>query len=134
MENIKEQRFQNVWRVTPSVEVEGLEARERERVVRVIKEESVLPATGPTMQTFFQLTNDVGEVRYSALAWFQYVYALNCVPQPAFLFEIEPVTLIVTLDEHAEKAEQELQILFGRRKRERVDREIPCFLADVQVG
>ncbi len=45
----------------------------------------------------------------------------------------EPVTLLVALDQHAEEAEEELQVLFARFKRERIDGEVARLLANVQV-
>src|SRR6266849_4468664 len=47
--------------------------------------------------------------------------------------QVEPVTLLVTLNEHAEEAEEKLQILFGLLQGEWIDSEIPRLLAYVQV-
>jgi hypothetical protein len=93
-----------------------LEAAERERVLGVIEEESMLPAARPAVQALLQLANDVGEVRHSALLGFQHVQPLDRIPQLALFFEVQPVTLLVTLDEHAEEAEEELQVLFALRQ------------------
>jgi hypothetical protein len=98
------------------VEVERLKARERKRVLSVVKQEPVLPAAGPAVQAFLQLANDVAKVRDRALVRLQHVDALDRVPQPAFFFEVEPVTLFVALNEHAEEAEEKLQVLFGLRQ------------------
>ena len=73
------------------------------------------------------------KVRDRALGRLQHVHALDGIPQPAFFLEVEPVTLFVALDEHAEEAEKELQVFFGLRQRERIDGEVPRFLADVQI-
>jgi len=43
------------------------------------------------------------------------------------------VTLLVTLNEHAEKAEEKLQVLFGLRQREGVDGEVPRFLTNIEI-
>ena len=115
------------------MKVEGLEAAERERVFGVVEEESVLPAARPAMQAVLQLADDVGEVGDGSLLRLQHVYPLDRIPQLALFFEVEPVTLLIALDEHAEEAEEELQVLFGRRERERVDGEVARLLADVQV-
>ena len=56
------------------------------------------------------------EVRDGALVRLQHVHALDGIPQLALFFEVEPVTLLVALDQHAEEAEQELQVLFCRRQ------------------
>src|SRR5713226_391784 len=85
------------------------------------------------MQAFLQLANDVPKVRDRALVPLQYVNALDRVPQSAFLLEVEPVTLLVTLNEHAEKAEEKLQVLFGLRQREGVDGEVPRFLTHIEI-
>src|SRR5713226_4452477 len=85
------------------------------------------------MQAFLQLANDVPKVRDRALVPLQYVDALDRVPQSAFLLEVDPVTLLIALNEHAEKAEEKLQVLFGLRQRERVDGELPCFLTHIEI-
>jgi hypothetical protein len=38
------------------------------------------------------------------------------IPQLALFFEVEPVTLVVAFDQHAEEAEEELQVLFRGRQ------------------
>src|SRR5882672_140135 len=116
MQNVKQQRLQNFRRVVPAMEVERLKARERKRVFSVVKQEPVLPAAGPAVEAFFQLADDVPKIRNRALVRLQYVDALDRVPQSAFLLEVEPVTLLVALNEHAEEAEEKLQVLFGLRQ------------------
>src|SRR5271165_1127294 len=64
----------------------------------------------------------------------QNVHALDRIPQPPFFFEIQPVTLLVTLNEHAEEAEKKLQVLFRLRQGEWVDSEVSRFLANIEVG
>ena len=115
------------------MEVEGLKAGERKRVLGVVEEESVLPTARPAVQAFLQLADDVGKVRDRALVRLQHVNALDRVPELAFFFEVEPVALLVALNQHAEEAEEKLQVLFGLRQGEWIDGEIPRFLADVQV-
>src|ERR1700683_1260482 len=133
MQNIKEQWFQNLGRVIPAVEVKRLKALERKCVLGVVEEEAVLSATGPAVQSFFQLANDVPKIRNRALVWLQYIDALDRIPQSAFLLEVDPVTLFVTLNEHAEKTEEKLQVLFGLRQREGVDGEVPRFLTHIEI-
>src|SRR5271165_5290207 len=55
MQNIKQQWFQNLGRIVPTVEVKRLKAFERKRVLRVVKQKSVLSAAGPSVEAFFQL-------------------------------------------------------------------------------
>src|SRR5208337_1262711 len=133
MQNIKQQWFQNLGRVIPTVEVKRLKTGERKRVFSVVEEETVLSAAGPAMQAFLQLANDVAKVRDRALVRLQYVDALDCVPQSAFLLEVDPVTLLVTLNEHAEEAEEKLEVLFGLRQREGVEGEVPRFLTHIEI-
>src|ERR1700728_541349 len=133
MQNIKEQWLQNLGRVIPTVEVKRLKAGERKRVLSIVKQKSVLSAAGPAVEAFFQLANDVAKVRDGALVRLQYVDALDRVPQAAFLLGVEPVTLLVTLNEDAEKAEEKLQVLFGLRQREGVDGEVPRFLTHIEI-
>src|ERR1035441_2164741 len=133
MQNIKQQWFQNLGRVIPTVEVKRLKAFERKRVLSVVKQESVLAAAGPAVEAFFQLANDVSEIRDRALVRLQYIDALDSVPQPAFLLEVDPVTLLVTLNEYSEEAEEKLQVLFGLWQGEGVDGEVPRFLTHIEI-
>src|SRR5208282_2087622 len=133
VQNIKQQWFQDFRRIVPAVEIERLKAFERKRVLSVVKQKSVLSTTRPAVEAFFQLANDVAKVRDCALVRFQYVNTLDRVPQSSFLFEVEPVTLLVTLNEYAEKAEEKLQVLFGLRQREGVDGEVPRFLTHIEI-
>src|SRR5208283_2389060 len=52
MQNIKEQWFQNLGRVIPTVEIKRLKAFERKRVLGVVEEETVLSTTGPAVEAF----------------------------------------------------------------------------------
>src|SRR5260370_20572245 len=121
MQNIKQQWFQNLGRVIPTVEVKRLKTGERKRVLSVVKQESVLAAAGPAVEAFFQLANDVSKVRDGALVRLQHVNPLDRIPKPAFFFEVQTVTLLVALNEYAEEAEEKLQVLFGLRQREGID-------------
>ena len=76
------------------------------------------------MQTLLQLANDVRKVRDRALGRLQHVHTLDGIPQAAFFLEVETVPLSVALNQHAEEAEQELQVLFRLRQRERIDGEV----------
>src|SRR5208282_875480 len=67
MQNVKQKRLKNFRRIIPAVEIERLKALERKRVLGVVKEESVLSTSGPTVEAFFQLANDVPKVRDCAL-------------------------------------------------------------------
>src|SRR5271166_4819959 len=133
VQNIKQQWFQDLRRIVPAVEIERLKAFERKRVLGVVKEESVLAAASPAVQPFLQLADDVPKIRNRALVRLQYVDALDRVPQSAFLLEVDTVTLLVTLNEHAEEAEEKLQVLFGLRQRERADGEVPRFLTHIEI-
>src|SRR5271166_4510497 len=133
VQNIKQQWFQDLRRIVPAVEIERLKAFERKRVLGVVKEESVLAAASPAVQPFLQLADDVPKIRNRALVRLQYVDALDRVPQSAFLLEVDTVTLLVTLNEHAEEAEEKLQVLLGLRQRERVDGEVPRFLTHIEI-
>src|ERR1700675_3866839 len=94
VQNVKQQWFQDFRRIVPAVEIERLKAFERKRVLGIVKEEAVLPTAGPAVEAFFQLSNDVSKVRDCALVRLQYVDPLDRVPQSAFLFEIDTVTLL----------------------------------------
>src|ERR1700676_5073891 len=133
VQNIKQQWFQDFRCIVPAVEIERLKAFERKRVLSVVKQKSVLSAAGPAVEAFFQLANDVAKVRDGALVRLQYVDALDRVPQSAFLLEVQPVTLLVTLNEYSEEAEEKLQVLFGLRQREGVDGEVPSFLTHIEI-
>src|SRR3984957_2791950 len=133
VQNIKQQWLQNLRRVIPTLEIERLKAGKRKRVLSVVEEKAILSATRPAVQAFLQLTDDVGKVRDRALAGLQHVDALDRIPEPAFLLEVDPVTLFVALNEHAEEAEEKLQIRFCPGQGEWVDGEVTRLLADVEV-
>src|SRR5262249_11875569 len=120
VQNIKQQWFQDFRRIVPTVEIERLKALERKRVLGVVEEEAVLPTASPAVEAFFQLANDVREIRDRALVRLQYVNALDRVPQAAFLLEVDLVPLLVAFNQHAEEAEEKLQVLFSLRQREGV--------------
>src|SRR5271163_391362 len=50
MQNIKEQWFQNLGRVIPTVEVKRLKTGERKRVLSVVKQKSILSTAGPAVE------------------------------------------------------------------------------------
>src|SRR5208337_2586536 len=133
VQNVKQQRFQDLGCIVPAVDVEGLKAGERQSVFSVVEEEAVLTAACPALQAFLQFANDVRKVRDGALGRFQHVHALDGIPQAALFFEVQPVPLFVALNQHAEEAEEELQVFLGLRKRKRVDCEIARLLAGIQV-
>src|ERR1700678_3246655 len=133
MQNIKQQWFQDFRRIVPAVEIERLKAFERKCVLSVVKQKSVLSTAGPAVEAFFQLANGVAKVRDGALVRLQYVNPFKRIPEASFLPEVQPVTLLVTLNEHAEKAEEKLQVLFGLRQREGVDCEVPRFLTHIEI-
>src|SRR3984893_11263112 len=72
-------------------------------------------------------------MRNRALVRLQHVDALDRVPQSAFLLEVDPVTLLVTLNQHAEEAEEKLQVLFGLRQREGDNGESPRSLTQIEI-
>jgi hypothetical protein len=50
MEYIEKKRLQNILRITPTCEIEGLEATERERVFDVVEKEPMLTSARPALQ------------------------------------------------------------------------------------
>src|SRR5580704_8889587 len=133
VQNVKQEWFQDFRRIIPAVEIKCLKALERKRVLGVVEEEAVLSTAGPAVEAFFQLSNDVSKVRDCTLVRLQHVDALDRVPQSAFLFEVDTVTLLVTLNEHAVAAEEKLQVLFGLWQGERVDGEVARFLPHIEL-
>ena len=93
------------------MKVEGLESLERKGVLGVIEEEAILTGASPAMQPVLQVADDIGEVGNGTLAWFKKVCALDCLPELALLFEVEPEAFIVPLDQHSEEAEEKMQVL-----------------------
>ena len=133
VQHIEQQRLQHFRRIAPSLEVEGLEVAERERVLGVVEEESILACAGPAVQPVLQLADDVGEIRDGALAGSSMYMRSMAFQSFCLFFEVQPVTLVAAFDQHAEEAEQELQILRRRGKRKRIDGEIARLAADVQI-
>ena len=93
MEHVEQQRLQQLRRVAPAGEVEGLELAEGERVLGVVEEESVLACACPAIKPVLQFADDAGEIRERPLAGFQHVDPLDGIPQPDLFFEVEPVSL-----------------------------------------
>jgi hypothetical protein len=54
VKHIKEKRLQDIGRIAPSVEVEGLEIGKGKAVLGVVKEKAVLAAVRPTVQALFE--------------------------------------------------------------------------------
>src|SRR5258708_5626492 len=63
VQNVEQQWLQDFRRIVPTVEIERLKAFERKRVLGVVEEEAVLPATGPAVEAFLQLADDVPKIR-----------------------------------------------------------------------
>ena len=85
------------------------------------------------MEPLFQFADDIAEARNRALFRLQHIDPLDCIPKPALFLEVQPVTLLIALDQHTEEAEEKLHILFGGSEREWIDREVARVLADIQV-
>src|SRR5579859_7687026 len=62
MEDVKQKWLQNLRRISPAGEVEGLETAEGQSVFGIVEEEPVLSMPGPAVQTVLQLAQDVGEI------------------------------------------------------------------------
>ena len=131
VQDIEEKRLQQLGCVVPTVEVEGLESAECERVFDVVEEKSVLSGARPAMETIFQFPDDLSEIAQRPLFGFENVHSLDGAIQLALFFEIQLVSL--AFDQYAKKRIEELQIVARRLKRERVDREVPRFVTNVQV-
>src|SRR5579863_6430689 len=97
VQNVKEQRLQDLRGVSPASEVKGLELAERERVFGVIEQEPVLPLPCPTMQPILQLAENVCKVRDRALFRFENVNAFDSVPELAFVPVIKSMPRIISL-------------------------------------
>src|ERR1035441_145793 len=63
VKDVEQKWLQHLRRISPSGEVESLEAGKTERVLRVVKEKPVLTVFRPTMQALFQLSDDLAECR-----------------------------------------------------------------------
>ena len=99
----------------------------------VVEEKTVLSRPRPAVQTLLQFADDVRKIRECALFGLEHIHTLDRIPEPAFFLEVQPIALIVALDQHPEETEQELQILLGWFKRERIDREVARLLANIQI-
>ena len=55
MQDIEQERFQNIGCITPTLKVKSFKAAEGERVLDVVENEAVLAGFGPAVQTFFDL-------------------------------------------------------------------------------
>src|SRR5665213_2588347 len=121
VEHIEKQRLQHFGSITPAGEVERLEAGEAERVFYIVEEESILSLLGPAVQPLLQFADDLAESRERPLLRRDDVHPFDGLPQFALLFEVKPVTFVVTLDQHTEERKEKLQVLLRLRETERVD-------------
>src|ERR1700684_3503330 len=133
MQDIEQQGFQHVRRVSPAHEVEGLKTPERQGIVGVIKE-TMLAIFGPTVQPFLQFTDNVAEAGHGALSRFQRIDPFNSVPELPLFLKVQPIALLVSFDQHAKEAEEKLLVFFAGIEREWIDREVTRVLGDIQVG
>jgi hypothetical protein len=134
VEYVKQEWLQQLRYIAPASEVERLEIAERQRVGGIIEEKAVLPCACPAIKPILQFAKDAREIRERPLAGLQHVNTLDGVPQADLFLEVEPIPLPIAFDQHAHEAEQELLVLAGGLKRERVDREIALLPADVQIA
>ena len=70
MEYIEKKRFQQLWCIAPTVEIECLESTESERVVRIVEQKAILPGTCPAMQALFQFSHDLSQIAQGPLFGF----------------------------------------------------------------
>ena len=67
MEHIEQQGFQQIRRIAPTAEVEGLKPLEGKRVLGVVEKETVLAGARPAVETILQFAHDAGEIREGSL-------------------------------------------------------------------
>ena len=134
VQDVEQQRFQNLRRIAPAGEVEGLETAERERVFALSKRKPYWPAvvqrcsrsfSSPMMLAKFETVRCSGSRMYMRSI---------AVPELALFLVVEPIALVLPFDQYPEEGKQELQVLLRRWKRKRIDGEVARFLADVQVA
>lgn len=70
MEYIEKEGFQQLWRIAPTVKIEGLESAESECVVRVVEQKAILPGSCPAMQALFQFSHNLGQIAQGPLFGF----------------------------------------------------------------
>ena len=130
LQDVKQQRLQHIGIVRPAIEVEGLEARECERVLGIVEEMAELPGLCPAIQALPERAEDGCEVGESPYIGGQHVCALDRGEQGFFIFGRQLVAP-ADLDQNPEKQVQKVHVLVGRRKRKWIDRKAGIFEADV---
>ncbi|MEI9978200.1 MAG: hypothetical protein WDN23_04240 [Edaphobacter sp.] len=63
MQNVKQQRLQDVGVISPAIEVEGLETGEGQRILCVVEEVAELSGLGPAVQPLSERADNGCEVR-----------------------------------------------------------------------
>ncbi len=86
LQDVKQKWLQYIGVVRPPVEVEGLEARERERVLGIVEEMAELPRLRPAIEALPERSEDGGEVGERAYLCGQLVNALDCGKQCLLVF------------------------------------------------
>src|SRR5882762_6736236 len=133
MQDVEEQWFQKFRVLAHALEVEALKARERNRVLDVVEEESELATSGPFGKTARNVVpQSVRQHAQRAQRRVHRIQVFDLVEEVALSGRVE-FARSLPLDQHFQKESEEIEILLCRWQRKRVDFEILRFQADTDI-
>src|SRR5580693_774134 len=108
MQDVEEQRFQKFRILAHALEVEALKARERNRVLGVVKEESELATSGPFCEAVRNVVpQSVPEHAQRAQRWVHCIQVFDLVEEVALAGRVEFAGPL-PLDQHFQKESEEI--------------------------
>ncbi len=133
VQDVEQHRLEDIGVLIPATEVEGLEAREGERVLYVVEQIAELAGTRPAMETFAQRPENGREVGKRPDLAREFVDTLQRSVERFFVRGGELVASS-GLDQDLEEEIKEVEILVSRFQRERIDAEAWGLQPDVEIG
>src|ERR1700675_3638009 len=133
MQNVDKQRFQEFGVLAHTLEVEALKARERDRILGVVEEESELAASGPFGEAArYVAAERVRQHAQSAESRVHRIQVFDLVEEVAFGSRVE-LARPLSLNQHFQEEGEEIEIFLRRWQRKRVDLEILGFKPDANI-
>ena len=134
VQHVEQQRLEERRIRAHRLEVEDLEALDRQRVVDVVEEAGVAAALDPLVQPGRQRARQqVRQREQPTLAAVEDVEVLDGLVELAVL-EVAEAIVVVAFQQHADERMQEVQVLRRRLERERVDRDAVLPKAELEIA
>src|SRR5271157_3485628 len=133
MQDVEQQRFQKFRVLAHALEVEALKAGERNCVFGIVEEEPELPPASPLGQAARNVVPEsIGKHAQRAQRWVHFIEVLHLVEEVAFGGWVE-LARSLPLDQHLQEEGEEIEVLFRRWERKRIDLETLGFQTDADI-